>query len=349
MKNASLKSILEAISKVTLAIAGGILPLLYYFIIIATISGIASAFFSVSYLKNPGPLHEDKNVIIKSGSSVIKISKQLAEEQVVEYPQLFAILVKFVESGKSLKAGEYAFPPGITPMEVVKKIQNGDVLVRQITIPEGLLTIEIITNIINNPYLKGEVPDNIKDGDLLPQTYDFLYGDAKAKIIKRMQDAMNKTIDELWEKRAPDLILKTKQEALVLASIIEKETGVKDERKRVAAVFINRLKKNMRLQTDPSVIYAITNGKYVLDRPLSHKDLEIDSNYNTYKYSGLPPAPITNPGRASIEAALNPLNTDELYFVADGSGGHAFATTLEQHNANVRNWRKFEKDAKKGE
>lgn len=341
------KTIIKSISNFIFAIASKIFPLLYYIIIIATIAGLATAFFSVSYLKSKGPLAEEKILVISSGSSIIAIANQLGENHIIEFPQLFAIIAKLSKSGRSLKAGEYAFEPYITPMDVLKKIESGKVVIRKLTIAEGLSTFQILDIIKKDPAQKGVMPDGIAEGELLPETYEYLYDDKRADMVRRMQDAMRKTIDELWEKRQEGLPIKTKQEAIILASIIEKETSLPDERKRVSAVFLNRLKKNMRLQTDPSVIYAITKGEYVLERPLSHKDLEIDSNYNTYRNIGLPPGAIANPGRASIEAALNPEKTEDIYFVANGAGGHVFSSTLKQHNENVAKLRKIEKQIPK--
>ena len=346
MEIASQKSIKKTILKAAVNITGKLLPLFYYIIIIATISGIAATFFSVSYLKNKGPLQEEKTILIPSGSSTFYIAKQLSKNNIIEFPQLFTIIIKITKSGKSLKAGEYSFSPAISPMNVLHKIKTGDVKVRKITIPEGLYTSQILELINKAPAQEGELPENIAEGELLPETYEYHYGEKRANMILRMKKAMTRTIDELWETRQADLPINNKQEALALASLIEKETAVPQERKRVAAVFINRLKKGMRLQTDPSVIYAVTKGKYILERPLSHKDLNMESPYNTYRNRGLPPTPIANPGRASIEAALNPLDTNEIYFVASGNGGHAFSENLEQHNENVAKLRKREKEAR---
>lgn len=347
MKKPTIKGIIEAIFRPILSFIGRVIPFLYYIVLIVTFSGVFFAFFSVYYLQNPGFLTEEKNVIIQSGSSTIKIAKQLAQNQVIEYPQIFMVLVKISESGKSLKAGEYNFKSFISPMDVMKKLQMGDVVVRKLTIPEGLMTSQILEIIQNTEYLRGEIPAGIVEGELLPETYDYHYGDTRKEMIQRMQAAMQRTLNNSWNIRMAELPFKDINEALVLASIIEKETGVAEERRRVAAVFVNRLKKNMRLQTDPTVIYAVTMGKYVLDRPLSYQDLEINSPYNTYRNFGLPPTPIANPGRASIEAVLNPLESDELYFVANGSGGHIFASTLEKHNENVSKWRKIQKGVQK--
>ena len=229
------------------------------------------------------------------------------------------------------------------------KIHDGDVVERRFTIPEGLTSFEIDTIISKIKDIEKTRTDIPAEGALLPGTYNYKLTETNADVLTRMELAMTQTIDELWETRAGNLPFKTKQEALTLASIVEKETGVAEERKRVAGVFINRLRQNIALQTDPTVIYALTKGqpknegKGPLGRRLLSKDLEIDSPYNTYKYPGLPPGPIANPGRASIEAVLQPEEHNFIYFVADGSGGHIFAATLDEHNKNVAEWRKIRK------
>jgi len=341
------KKIIKSFFRVIASVATVVFSLLYYIVITGTVVGISAAFFSMSYLKTPGPLQSEKTIVIASGASTVSISQQLAENEIIKFPEVFAVIIKVLKYGKSLKAGEYSFPPHVLPIDVFKKMESGEVVVRKITIPEGLYTSQILELINNDKAQSGNIPENIVEGDLLPETYEYHYGDLRTNMVKRMQEARRKLLDELWEKRQAGLPLVTKNEALVLASIIEKETRLPDERQRVAAVFINRLRKNMRLQTDPTVIYAVTGGKYVLNRPLSYDDLEMESVYNTYKNQGMPPTPISNPGRASIEAALNPMNTDELYFVASGNGGHVFASNIKQHNENVSKLRKLEQEARK--
>lgn len=300
-------------------------------------------FYGLNYLNSPGPLRNNTIIVIKSGSTFKEAATILDENDVIKMPDLFTIVARITGQDKSIHAGEYEFSPSVTVLNVLDKITSGDVVVRKVTIAEGLMTVQILDIIKNTEGLTGPVPDDIVEGALLPETYDYYLGDSREKLIRRMQKSMNDTLDQLWSQRVEGLPIKSKQEALILASIIEKETGVSDERAMVAGVFVNRLRKNMRLQTDPTVIYAITKGKYVLDRKLLRKDLEIDSYYNTYKIYGLPPTAIANPGKASIEAALNPEQTDNLYFVADGTGGHSFAKTLKEHNNNVQKWRKINK------
>ena len=302
--------------------------------------------WSFNYFHKPGDLKSETKIIIPKGSSVKKIAYILNENNIIKYPEIFYYLVRLKYPDTKMKAGEYLFNAGTSPSSAFRKISSGDVVIRGVTIPEGLMTFQILEIIKNTDGLMGEVPEGIKEGELLPETYHFHYGDNRTKIISRMQTAMRNAINELWENRADNLPIKTKEELLILASIVEKETGIADERGQVASVFINRLNKRMRLQTDPTVIYSITKGEYVLERPLRYKDLEIQSPYNTYVNYGLPPAPIANPGKDSIAAVLNPPETNKLYFVADGTGGHKFSTSLREHNNNVRKWRKINRKAR---
>lgn len=304
-----------------------------------------------SYLR-PGPLAEEKLVLIDRGAGVSGIATKLNEAGVIDQPLVFKLAARITGKAGSLKAGEYAFPGHIPMKTALQMMFDGDVYDRKVTVPEGLTSYQVVELIRKVDDLEGEVADIPPEGSLLPETYSFITGDTKAGKIDEMRAAMTKTIDELWETRAPGLPITTKEEAITLASIIEKETGVPEERRRVAGVFINRLKQGIALQTDPTVIYAITKGKIQdkgmgpLGRRLLSKDLDIDSPYNTYKYPGLPPGPIANPGRASIEAALHPEEHKFIYFVADGSGGHIFSETLAQHNENVANWRKVRRQKK---
>lgn len=300
--------------------------------------------WAVHHYLSPSNLSEQKLVLIERGKGVSTIAEVLEQEGVITQPLLFKIAARLSDS---LKAGEYEFPAQVSMAEVMRMMVEGEVYDRKITIPEGLTSYQIVKLLNAREDLEGEVTELPKEGSLLPNTYHFVKGESVQDKIDQMQSAMTETIDELWEKRASNLPIKTKEEALILASIVEKETGVAGERKRVAGVFINRLRKGMALQTDPTVIYAITmgkmkdDGKGPLGRRLLRKDLQIDSPYNTYKYPGLPPGPIANPGRAAIKATLNPEEHEYIYFVADGTGGHAFGKTLAEHNRNVAKWRQF--------
>jgi UPF0755 protein len=293
-----------------------------------------------------GPLGETKYVLIKQGSGVSQIAQKLYGEKVISNPLIFKAMARFSDT---LKAGEYEFPAGITMKAAMEKLQEGEVYSRKFTIPEGLTSYQIVKILNAQEGLSGDISSIPAEGSLLPDTYLFSSNETRSDKIKQMQSGMTKALDELWESRADGLPIKTKKEALILASIVEKETGVGLERSKVAGVFINRLKINMPLQTDPTVIYALTmgkmkdDGKGPLGRRLLRKDLKVDSPYNTYKNRGLPPGPICNPGRAAIEATLNPQVHDYIYFVADGTGGHAFGRNLKEHNANVAKWRKIRK------
>jgi UPF0755 protein len=233
-------------------------------------------------------------------------------------------------------------------MEVVLgKLVKGDVVLRFVTVPEGRTSWEAVEILSANPLLTGEIDEVPPEGSLFPETYDIQRGQARTEIVARMQAKMDQVLDAAWQKRAEDLPVKTKEEALVLASIVEKETGLADERPEVAAVFVNRLRKGMKLQSDPTVVYGVTEGKGPLGRGLRRSELDRATPWNTYVIDGLPPSPIANPGLAAIEAVLNPPESEYLYFVADGTGGHVFAKTLDEHNANVRKWREIEAKRKK--
>lgn len=296
----------------------------------------SSVYFS-KYANGAGPLPAEKIVLIQSGTGVRAMAAQLAQESVIAQPYAFLLFVKLAGVAQDLKAGEYKFDAAVPLAKVVEKIAKGDVYIRKVTIPEGLTSYEAAALVNAAEGMRGEIAVP-PEGSILPNTYVYQGQDERTKMLAQMQDAMTQTIDELWEKRAANLPFTTKEQALALASVVEKETGIGAERARIAGVFVNRLRIGMRLQSDPTVIYAVTKGKEKLERVL-YAHLEIDSPYNTYKYAGIPPAPICNPGRAAIEAVLNPEVNDFLYFVADGTGGHVFARSMDEHNANVAKWR----------
>lgn len=304
------------------------------------VAGAAFGYGLYAYVKPNTALTEPKLVVIQQGASMRQIAEDLEDNGVIENPYVFLIAAKIQNA--SLQAGEFQFQPQSTPAEVITLLRSGKTYQRKITFAEGL-TVHDIAAILNaDPVLTGTIDALPPEGSLLPDTYNYTYGDTRAGLMKRMQDAHTTLIADLWARRVQGLPLRSPEEAVTLASIVEKETGITAERSRVAGVFINRLNEGMLLQTDPTVIYAMTLGRQKLDRPLLFKDLEIDSPYNTYKYPGLPPQPIANPGRASLEAVLlTPESHDLLFFVADGTGGHVFAKTLAEHNANVANWRKI--------
>jgi UPF0755 protein len=245
-----------------------------------------------------------------------------------------------------LKYGEYLFQRQASLREVVDTLVEGKVIQHQVTIPEGLTAEQIVARLLESDILSGQLKEIPKEGTLLPETYKFSRGMTREQVVQRMQQAQKRAVQDAWERRSPDLPIQTAEQLVVLASIIEKETGRADERSRVAAVFINRLKQKMKLQSDPTIIYGLVGGKGTLGRPIMRSEIEQPTPYNTYVITGLPPGPIANPGRAALEAAANPSRTRELYFVADGTGAHAFAENYEQHQRNVARLRQIEQQQK---
>lgn len=294
----------------------------------------------------PGPLAEDLVVEIPRGAALGSIADRLVAQGIVENRWVFYGGVMLNGQERSLRAGEYLFPAGVSGVGAMDILRIGRAVAYSITIPEGLTSREAVDLILADENLVGEVAEVPAQGSLLPETYQYTRGDTRAQVIQRMEQAMAEALEELWAGRPEGLPLDTPDEALILASIIEKETGVGSEREVVSSVFINRLNRGMMLQTDPTVIYSLTNGEAPLGRELRRRDLNVDSPYNTYRYRGLPPGPIANPGRSALEAALNPAETDFLYFVADGSGGHAFGKTLIEHNRNVAQWRRIQRQGR---
>lgn len=313
-------------------------------IVVCVFAGSGFSYWLAKNFTRSWVLTQEKIVIIPPGSGVAAIAHLLEKEGVISNGLVFRIVLRFNQLDKQLKAGEYLFAARVTPKQVARILEEGKTVLHRFTVPEGLTSVEIVDLLNAQDGLDDLVGPIPPEGSLLPETYSYHRGMRRAAVVSHMQQAMQQTLDELWAERQAGLPFKTKEEALILASIVEKETAVASERAKVAGVFINRLKKRMRLQTDPSVVYGITMGQQALGRPLSRKDLKTPTPYNTYTNYGLPPGPICNPGRASLQAVLNPMETDALYFVADGSGGHAFAKTLSQHNRNVAKWRKIERN-----
>ncbi|WP_237215842.1 endolytic transglycosylase MltG [Falsiroseomonas oryziterrae] len=288
----------------------------------------------------PGPLAEPAQVVVPRGGATA-IAEALAERGVIRDPRAFLAAVYLTRGQGPLRAAEYVFPAGASLREVLTVLRQGRPVQRRLTIPEGLTARQIAALLERTEGLFGETPA-FDEGALLPETYAFQWGDTRAAMVRRADQAMDAALAEIWANRAPNLPIATPREALILASIIERETGKADERARVAGVFINRLRRNMPLQSDPTAAYAAADGG-VLERPLTRADLERDHPFNTYRIRGLPPGPIASPGRDSLIAATRPEATDFLFFVADGTGGHAFARTLDEHNRNVARWREIER------
>jgi UPF0755 protein len=298
------------------------------------------------WLDRPGPLPAETVLVVPRGG-LEKVAARLEESGVVDRAWAFVLAARLQGRERALKAGEYRFAAGIAPRAVLDLLESGRVVLHRITVPEGLTTAEVHALLEAAEVLEGPLPEPGPEGTLLPETWLVPRGEPRARLLERMRAAMRESLAELWARRAPDLPYTRPEEAVILASLVERETPKKEEQPLVAAVFVNRLKRGMRLQSDPTVIFALTGGRNSLDRPLTRKDLELDHPFNTYRIDGLPPAPIANPGRGALEAALAPAAVDYLYFVADGTGGHAFARTLAEHNRNVARWRRIRDSAER--
>ena len=306
----------------------------------AIVGGATLAVWAKARFEAPGPSDQRVTVAVPPGASLERVAHKLARKKVIRSPWLFRAGAYVTGTAGELKAGEFAFPPGVSARKALAVIVGGETVTYSITVPEGETSAEVVARLRGHEALAGTISPVPREGSLLPDTYRFERGHTRTRLINRMQQAAEDFLDKVWPKRAGDLPYDTRREAITLASIVEKETAVADERAVIAGVFVNRLREGMRLQSDPTVRYAVTDGERVLDRPLRESDLARDDPYNTYTNAGLPPGPIANPSRAAIRAALNPADTPYRYFVADPDGeGHAFARTLEEHNANVAAWR----------
>ncbi|MGB0630211.1 MAG: endolytic transglycosylase MltG [Alphaproteobacteria bacterium] len=317
-----------------------------FFAILLSVAVVAvggGIFWAWDAYRAPGPLDKSVTIIIEKGAGVQDIASKLASTGAIDNAHLFVLGAQYTETARRMRAGEFALEPGMSMRAIADHLVNGETVKRRLTVPEGLLTEEVISLVAATDGLVGDVPVARPDGIYLPETYFFSYGDSRASVLSRMKKAMDDALSEAWASRADKIAISSPREALILASIIERETGVDAERARVAGVFHNRLRRRMRLQSDPTVAYAVTGGGRPLGRSLTRADLYIDSDYNTYRRVGLPPGPIANPGRAAIKAAVQPADTKDLYFVADGTGGHAFARTLREHNRNVAKWRRLQR------
>lgn len=313
-------------------------------LLLILLMGSAATVFLYDYAINqPLKISEDTLFLVNKGDSLNKIAQSLQDKGLVNDKYIFILFSKINRIYPQIKAGEYLFNGEFSIKQTAEKLSSGKVYLRKVTFPEGLTSTEIAKILHKENFLSKDEFAAPAEGSILPETYTYMRGDSPEKIIKQAQKAMQNVLEQAWRERDQNLPLQSKEELLILASIVEKETGIGMERAQVASVFVNRLRLGMLLQTDPTVIYALTNGKEDLNRPLTRKDLSIDSPYNTYKYAGLPPTPICNPGKDAIYAAAHPSETPYLYFVASGNGGHNFAATLSEHNENVRKWRELNK------
>ncbi|HEX9591185.1 MAG TPA: endolytic transglycosylase MltG [Bradyrhizobium sp.] len=295
-------------------------------------------------LEAPGPLQEDKVVNIPARAGMTDIADILQREGVIDNNRWAFIGSVFALKARSeLKPGEYSFQKSASLRDVIGTIVEGKVVQHAVTIPEGLTSEQIVARLSENDVFAGAVREMPREGTLLPETYKFPRGTSRDQVIARMQQTQKRVLAEIWERRNPDIPVKTPEQLVTLASIVEKETGKADERSRVAAVFVNRLRQKIKLQSDPTIIYGLVGGRGTLGRPIKRSEIQQPSPYNTYVVEGLPPGPIANPGRASLEAAANPARTRDLFFVADGTGGHAFTETYDQHQKNVAKLRTMEK------
>lgn len=303
--------------------------------------------FAIWAFEGPGPSAREggvTNVILPRGAGVARIGQALGEAGVIRYPRLFALAAKL--GGRSLKAGEYDIASGASMAQILEQLRDGRIVRHLITIPEGWTSAQAAQAIETSPVLIGDI-DPPAEGSVLPETYEVQRGEDRAKVLARMQAAQAKLLSKLWAARQPGLPFATPVQAVTLASIVEKETALPSERPRIAAVYINRLRIGMKLDSDPAVIYGVSHGQ-PLGRGLTHTELVTPTPYNTYQVAGLPPTPIANPGRAAIAAVLDPPKTNELYFVANGQGGHAFSATFEEHQRNVERWRGIERQQAAG-
>ena len=308
-------------------------------IIVGVLVGLSVGAAGWTLLLTPGPHDSARQIIIARGQSLDTVTQKLAKSGVLRSALVFSIYSRFAGP---VQAGEFDLPPRASMLDISRILRFGDVVMHAITVPEGLTSQQVVELLLGEAVLSGAaaIP---AEGSLLPETYYVPRGHTRAALLTKMQAAQKQSLAQLWENRQPGLPLQTPQEAVVLASIVERETGQAGERGQVAAVFVNRLRKRMRLQSDPTIIYGLVGGKGTLGRPIRLSEISKPTPYNTYTIFGLPPTPIANPGRAALAAVLDPPSTSALYFVADGTGGHIFADTLAEHNKNVRRWRKLQK------
>jgi len=304
--------------------------------IVAALALVVALFFVVQQWSGDGPAENDVTVVVPQGSTLSSAARAMEAAGAIASADRFLLFARFLGSDTPIRAGEYEIPARSSASQVLEMMQSGATLQRFVTVPEGWPSVMVHDALMAATELAGEIPVP-EEGSILPDSYSYTRGESRAAVVGRMQKAMTDYLAKAWEKRTPNTVAKTPEETIILAAVVEKETAKPEERRMVAGVYSNRIREGMRLQADPTVIYPITQGR-PLGRRIRRSELDAVNGYNTYAMAGLPVGPIANPGRASIDAVLNPETTSALYFVADGTGGHVFADTLEQHNANVRKW-----------
>jgi UPF0755 protein len=325
-------------------ILNGLLTLLVIGLLVA--GGVL--LFGASQFYGNGPLTQETTFRVESGSGLATISTRLEEQGIIANQYIFQGGARALERQGTIKAGDFRIPAGASMADILKELTEGNPIRYAVTIPEGWTSWQVIRRLDETSDLQGEVPALPPEGSILPGSYDYVPGDTRQSVLDKMQIAMQTQLTEIWEKRQPDLPIETPEELLTLASIVERETGVAAERPQVAAVFVNRLREGMRLQSDPTIIYGITKGQAPLDRGLRRSEIEAKTDYNTYQIDGLPPTPIANPGVESLQAVANPDEHNYLYFVAKGASpreGHVFAETYDEHRQNVARYRQIASEA----
>ncbi len=318
-------------------------------VVFVVVAAVAGTYYAFSVYQSPGPLTTNTNFIVRNGAGLNEIANRLESNNIITDQRIFRWLTTTYLHDEKLRNGEYEIKAGASMKDIMELLKSGKSILYSVTLPEGLTVRQIFNKLQADTVLEGDLPSALPpEGSLRPDTYKFTRGTKRTEIVDQMAGAQKKLVDQIWERRDSSVQLANKQDFVTLASIVEKETGLADERAHVASVFLNRLGKGMRLQSDPTIIYGLFGGEgKPSDRPIFQSDLKKETPYNTYIIKGLPPTPIANPGKDALEAVANPWKTQDLYFVADGTGGHVFAATLEEHNANVKRWRKLV--AEKGE
>ena len=316
------------------------------FLVIIAVAALASLIWAENKLGEPGPLPADKDIYIAPHTDLPDIVEKLDADGVIDSPLMFNFVLTIERKRAKVRAGEYLFKQHVSLRAVIDALVSGKQIQQAITVPEGLTSAQIVQRLRDDTVLVGDIREVPKDGTLLPETYKFVRGFSRGEVLAKMEALDKRTVEQIWARRAPDLPLRSPYELVTLASIVEKETGKADERPRVAGVFMNRLQHHMRLQSDPTIVYGLVGGQGTLGHSITRAELDKKTAYNTYQVDGLPPGPIDNPGRAALEAVANPSRTQDLYFVADGTGGHAFSGSIEEHNRNVQRWRQIEREAK---